>query len=103
MSRSEKAQRSLENMLVSGMTALTKHGARLEAAQNNNISSPSRMEDNTEMKDSQGTQGGSPPKGKRQFSFGKLGIGQNAKRNETSSNTTNKFAGSLKKFQRKPP
>ena len=104
MSRSEKAQRSLENMLVSGMTALTKHGARLEAAHNNNISSPSRKEETTEVKDSQGTQG-SPPKGKRQFSFGKLGIGQNAKRNsETSTgNTTNKFAGSLKKFQRKPP
>ncbi len=42
MSRSEKAQRSLQNMLDSSMTALAKHGARLESLHNNNISSQSK-------------------------------------------------------------
>jgi len=42
MSRSEKAQRSLQNMLDSSMTAIAKHGARLESLHNNNTSSQSK-------------------------------------------------------------
>ena len=102
MSRSEKAQRSLQNMFDSSITAITKHGTRLETVHNNSKnSSQSRREEADAAKHPLGAPT-SPTKGRRPFSFGSLGIGQNIKRNETfaANPTTNKFAGSLKKFQK---
>jgi hypothetical protein len=115
MSSRDKAQRSLQNMFDSSMTALTMIG-RDDRKQEK---TPTVMEPNdsrgqqehrrlsglgSRLKKSQDVPA-SPTKGlaaRRPFSrFGGLGIGQNMKRNETSatSGKPNNFAGSLKKFQ----
>lgn len=122
MSSRDKAQRSLQNLFDSSMTALTKHSKRLESLASEvdgvtdeqthqkgspkNISSELKIVEKTPTENVQQQNGQlSPAKGlanRKNFPrFGSLGIGQNLKRNESSANPgkANKFAGSFKKFQ----
>eukprot|EP00533_Pseudo-nitzschia_delicatissima_P000534 CAMPEP_0116087090 /NCGR_PEP_ID=MMETSP0327-20121206/5188_1 /TAXON_ID=44447 /ORGANISM="Pseudo-nitzschia delicatissima, Strain B596" /LENGTH=931 /DNA_ID=CAMNT_0003578155 /DNA_START=1924 /DNA_END=4719 /DNA_ORIENTATION=- len=78
MSRSEKAQRGLQNLFDSSMTALTKHGARLESSMNNSNTEGSMPTDGIPKKE----QHSSP--NRKHFSFGGLGIGKRHQRKQST-------------------